>query len=272
MFDEGSQSGFTGEYASSASSASGTHGSDEEPSYGTPATEENFGDQEGAAFTSIPLHAGIGPLVDLPPRSPSPSPSEAYSWCNDEWDNHSNASSGGYYQPHNPEVPVEDASAGDTAPGVVLQCEFAFIDNCPFVYALKDEYGWMHHIEDHMKTKIPNRCLCWFCEASFNAEESGSQRKTNFEDRLHHIAGHYRRGDTGDGAMRDEDLIRYLHRNRVISNETFAWLGIHSKAQHGQESENRERRRHRKQDESNRDGKDKQKKSGSDKKKEGRKK
>lgn len=106
----------------------------------------------------------------------------------------------------------------------VLPCEFAFIFRCGDSFPLENEDSWVSHNEAHLNGKIPSVCTCWFCGKSFDTEENGWKRKTNFAGRMLHIAEHYRQGDATNLPHFDLALMRYLCRHKVISKELYTYL------------------------------------------------
>lgn len=105
-----------------------------------------------------------------------------------------------------------------------LPCEFAKYSRCRRTFPLTDLDQWMDHIiVDHLDHKLPNKCVCWFCDdISFDAEAQKTDRLNNFFLRLEHIRDHFRDDHyTVDEIRPDFAFISHLHHHQLISDRMF---------------------------------------------------
>ncbi|KAL7955454.1 hypothetical protein V8C34DRAFT_291554 [Trichoderma compactum] len=121
--------------------------------------------------------------------------------------------------------PVESSSSiSSVLPGQRLPCEFYWYGNCEETFDLRDIDGWVDHIAvHHLDMVMPSKSCCWFCdEVVFHAEpETQQQCRLCYTDRMHHIAGHYRRGATLADVRPDFDFLNHLRINNLISEGSF---------------------------------------------------
>ncbi|KAL6691976.1 hypothetical protein J3F84DRAFT_146640 [Trichoderma pleuroticola] len=120
---------------------------------------------------------------------------------------------------------VESSSSISSAlPGQRLPCEFYWYGNCEETFDLRDIDGWVDHVAvHHLDMILPSKSCCWFCdEVVFHAQpETQQQCRLRYTDRMHHIAGHYRRGATLADVRPDFDFLDHLHINGLISEGSF---------------------------------------------------
>lgn len=111
-----------------------------------------------------------------------------------------------------------------------LVCEFCDLLGCARTFGARDVEGWVAHVAGHLGGRFPAKSLCWFCnDVVFNAGDAGdagrssSRRRTRFEERLRHVAGHQLRdGYTYEHMRPDFFLIRHLREHAIIDDDTFA--------------------------------------------------
>ncbi|KAF7562602.1 hypothetical protein G7046_g1537 [Stylonectria norvegica] len=87
----------------------------------------------------------------------------------------------------------------------LLVCEFVRYHRCPYTFEPDNEEGWISHVsEQHLGFNFPAYCMCWFCPSTFEAISGEPvDRAACYRDRMHHIAGHFRRGATGNDMRPD---------------------------------------------------------------------
>ncbi|KAK4061596.1 uncharacterized protein Triagg1_10225 [Trichoderma aggressivum f. europaeum] len=121
--------------------------------------------------------------------------------------------------------PVESSSSiSSVLPGQRLPCEFYWYGNCEETFDLRDIDGWVDHVAaHHLDMILPRKSCCWFCdEVVFHAQpETQQQCRLRYTDRMHHIAGHYRRGATLADVRPDFDFLDHLRINGLISEGSF---------------------------------------------------
>ncbi|EHK18714.1 uncharacterized protein TRIVIDRAFT_66752 [Trichoderma virens Gv29-8] len=121
--------------------------------------------------------------------------------------------------------PIESSSSiSSVLPGQRLPCEFYWYDDCEQTFDLRDIDGWVDHVATHhLHMMLPNKCCCWFCdEIVFRARPNNPQQHwLCYTERMHHIAGHYRRGATINDVRPDFYFLHHLWVNRLITRESF---------------------------------------------------
>ncbi|KAL7930070.1 hypothetical protein V8C35DRAFT_314023 [Trichoderma chlorosporum] len=121
-------------------------------------------------------------------------------------------------------VETSSSISSSALPGERLPCEFNWYGNCEESFDLRDIEGWVHHVEtQHLRMMLPAECRCWFCdEIVFRAHpDDQQQRRFCYTDRMHHIAGHYRRGATINDIRPDFDFLHHLWINALITESSF---------------------------------------------------
>ncbi|KAK8112468.1 hypothetical protein PG984_012994 [Apiospora sp. TS-2023a] len=105
---------------------------------------------------------------------------------------------------------IENWSMMQTTIGNVglLPCEFAETFSCERRFELPNLDAWIdHHRYQHLGGMLPEQCSCWYCDATF----SGSDRGSNFSDRMKHISEHFRTGGYGKNHLHvDHQMTEHL--------------------------------------------------------------
>ncbi|KAI3394292.1 hypothetical protein diail_2939 [Diaporthe ilicicola] len=106
-----------------------------------------------------------------------------------------------------------------------LPCEFRNLTNCTRVFHGDEVNDWIdHHIEDHLRRKLPSRLRCWFCsDYSFDAKERfHGDARSAFLARMHHIRGHIvDEGYRAEQMHQDGHLVRHLLDRGLIDGSTY---------------------------------------------------
>ena len=105
-----------------------------------------------------------------------------------------------------------------------MPCEFSRYTGCTHVFCpFRQWKQWIRHeIEVHLKDKLPATCVCWFCDDfKFDAAtQTEDDRRLNFDNRMQHIAGHFREGEAGH-IRPDFHFLEHLWSNGMITQAVF---------------------------------------------------
>ncbi|KAL1845856.1 hypothetical protein Daus18300_014430 [Diaporthe australafricana] len=106
-----------------------------------------------------------------------------------------------------------------------LPCEFSNLTGCSSVFHGDEEHDWIeHHIEEHLRRKLPSKLRCWFCgDFEFDAKERfNGDVRSNFTARMQHIRGHI--VDDGyrfEQMQKDGHLVKHLLNQGLIDRSTY---------------------------------------------------
>ncbi|KAI3318242.1 hypothetical protein HD806DRAFT_540324 [Xylariaceae sp. AK1471] len=110
----------------------------------------------------------------------------------------------------------------------LLPCEFYGFGPCDRLFASDDVEAWIQHIvSDHLEDKLPNRCLCWFCDDYDFKTQDGGDRMTNFENRMWHIREHLIEGCTISDMRPDFFFMDHLYECGLITTYTYRYARRH---------------------------------------------
>ncbi|KAI1397776.1 hypothetical protein F4819DRAFT_63101 [Hypoxylon fuscum] len=101
-----------------------------------------------------------------------------------------------------------------------LPCEFVGIGSCDVTFRYEDTEAWIEHIiNQHLRNKLPNKALCWYCDDFwFDAkEQTQGDRRMNFQNRMYHIREHIANGKTANDIRPDFPMLEHLLRHNLIS-------------------------------------------------------
>ncbi|KAI0842910.1 hypothetical protein F5Y06DRAFT_76436 [Hypoxylon sp. FL0890] len=114
----------------------------------------------------------------------------------------------------------------NSLPGtLVLPCEFVGLGSCDVTFNYDETEAWIEHIvTDHLRDKLPNKAVCWFCDTHIfdaKAPEIQNDRLLIFRYRMEHIRKHIAEGKTVHDIRPDFHMLDHLHKHRLISEATY---------------------------------------------------
>ena len=108
-----------------------------------------------------------------------------------------------------------------------LPCEFIAYGPCEKTFSIDDEKAWVKHIRHHLKDRLPQKTMCWFCDKRFKSGQKNDERLATFKERMKHIRKHFKseyRTPLPTMVQRirpDFDLLDHMKENKLIGNDMF---------------------------------------------------
>jgi len=107
--------------------------------------------------------------------------------------------------------PVPEAMNSQS--GYDMSCVFGFV-GCDLSFLPIHRKAWVKHSVTHfLGAGPPPKSVCIFCDRVFE----------NWEERMFHIAEHYRTGAKYENSGPDFMVIEYMRKKRIISFEDYTW-------------------------------------------------
>ncbi|KAI0857678.1 hypothetical protein F4860DRAFT_338366 [Xylaria cubensis] len=116
-----------------------------------------------------------------------------------------------------PDISTDFYTAGS------LPCDFIGYGGCNQTFALDDVDSWIEHIIfTHLKGKLPEIAVCWFCDDYVFDSRKVDDRRENFKNRMWHIRDHIiYEGLTAHHMRPDHFLNTHLHKYGLIPDDAY---------------------------------------------------